>query len=212
MRVLVLGATGGTGRRIVGQARAAGHDMVALVRSAARARELDGLEGAALVEGDARDPQALRRALAGVDAVVSALGTPLSPLREVTLLSTATRALVEAMRQEGARRLVVITGMGAGDSRGHGGLLYDRLILPLLLRSVYRDKDRQEAIVRASGLDWVLVRPAVLNDKPARGAVRATTDLRGVQGGTVSRIDVARFVTAQLAGDEWLRQAPLIRW
>ena len=101
--------------------------------------------------GDARDPKVLREALRGRDAVVSALGTPASPFRQVTLLSEVTRTLVDAMKAEGVARLVAITGIGAGDSRGHGGFAFDRLIFPLLLRHVYADKDRQEAIVRRSG-------------------------------------------------------------
>lgn len=208
-RILVLGATGGTGRLIVRDAVARGHDVAVLVRSPETARDL---KGATVIVGDVRDEAVLRRAVKGRDAVVSALGTPASPFREVTLLSIATRALVKAMTAEGVLRLVAITGMGAGDSAGHGGLLFDRLIFPLLLRHVYADKDRQEAIVRDSGLDWVLVRPAVLNDKPGRGDIRALTDLSGFRGGTIARADVARFVLDQVGGDEWLWQAPLIAW
>jgi len=183
-KILVLGATGGTGRLIVSQALARGHQVTALVRSPAKASDL---KGARLVVGDVRDETALREALKGQDAVVSALGTPASPYREVTLLSTATRALVDAMKAEHVSRLVCITGMGAGESAGHGGLLFDRLIFPLLLRKVYADKDRQEAIVRDSGLDWVLVRPAVLNDKPGRDAIRSLEELSKFRGGTISR-------------------------
>jgi putative NADH-flavin reductase len=208
-RLLVLGATGGTGRLIVQEALARGHEVTALVRSPDRAT---GLQGARLVVGDARDEAALREAVAGQDAVVSSLGTPVSPFREVTLLSTATRALVSAMSAAHVARLVCITGIGAGDSAGHGGPLYDRLILPLVLRNVYADKNRQEAIVRASPLDWVLVRPAMLTDAPARGAVRALTDLTGFHGGTIARADVARFVLAQVHADTWRHQAPLIAW
>jgi uncharacterized protein YbjT (DUF2867 family) len=209
MRVLVLGATGGTGREIVREAGAQGHSAVALVRSKAKASELAGAE---LVEGDARDEQALSRALEGCSGVISALGTPMSPFREVTLLSVATRALVKAMEGRNVRRLVCITGLGAGDSRGHGGFLFDTLFFPLLLRKVYEDKDRQEDVVRASKLDWVLVRPVVLNDKPARGTVRAETDLSQIHGGSVARSDVAKFVVQQLTDDAWLRRAPLITW
>ena len=209
MRVLVLGATGGTGREIVREARESGHSVVALVRSKVKA---DGLLGAEIVEGDARDTDAVARALVGCQGVISSLGTPMSPFREVTLLSTATRALVDEMARQNVRRLVCITGLGAGDSRGHGGFVFDRLILPLFLRKVYADKDRQEEIVRSSAAEWVLVRPTVLNDKAARGSVRALTDLSGVHGGTISRADVAKFVAAQLTGNEWLRRAPLITW
>jgi uncharacterized protein YbjT (DUF2867 family) len=208
MRVLVLGATGGTGREIVREAGVQGHSVVALVRSRTKA----ALAGAELVEGDARDEQALSRALDGCSGVISSLGTPMSPFREVTLLSVATRALVKAMESGNVRRLVCITGLGAGDSRGHGGFLFDTLFFPLLLRKVYADKDRQEDVVRASKLDWVLVRPTVLNDKPARGTVQALTDLSHIHGGTVSRSDVAKFVVQQLTDDTWLRRAPLITW
>ena len=208
-KILVLGATGGTGRLIVSQALARGYDVTALVRSPDKARDL---EGAKLVAGDARDEAALRKAVKGQDAVVSALGTPASPFREVTLLSTATRALVGAMKVEQVARLVCITGMGAGDSAGHGGFVFDHLVFPLLLRKVYVDKNRQEAIVRDSGLDWVLVRPSVLNDKPRRDTIRTLTDLSGFHGGSISRQDVAKFVVDQLRADTWLRRSPLITW
>lgn len=206
-RILILGATGGTGRLIVSQALARGHDVAVLVRSAEKARDLGGVT---VIVGDARDEAALRQALKGRDAVVSALGTPVSPFREVTLLSSATKALITAMKAEGVRRLVVITGVGAGDSVGHGGFLYDKLIFPLLLKNVYADKNRQEAIIRDSGLDWVLVRPTILSNKPGRGDVRAFTDLSHFHGGSIARADVARFVLDQVEGDAWLRQAPLI--
>ncbi len=209
MKVLVLSATGGTGRLIVREATAKGHSVVALVRSRANTADL---AGAQLIEGDARDKGALIRALEGCDAVVSSLGTGISPFREVTSLSVATRALVAAIGRCNVRRFVCITGMSAGDSRSHGGFLYDRLILPLLLRKMYEDKDRQEDVIRPSSLDWVIVRPAVLNNEAARGRVWAVTDLSKVHGGKIARADVARFVVDQLTGDTWLHRAPLILW
>jgi uncharacterized protein YbjT (DUF2867 family) len=208
-KILVLGATGATGRLIVNQAVARGYDVTVLVRSVEKARDITG---AKLIVGDARDETALRAALKGREAVVSALGTPVSPFREVTLLSTATRALVSAMKAEQVSRLVCITGMGAGDSAGHGGFIADNVIFPLLLKKVYADKDRQEAIVRDSGLDWVLVRPSILNNKPGRGSVRALTDLSGFHGGSIAREDVAKFVLDQVRADTWLHRSPLITW
>ncbi len=209
MKILVLGATGATGRLIVSTAIAKGYEVVALVRSKVKAADLVGAE---LIEGDARDSAALTRAIAGCDAVVSSLGTAMSSFKEVTLLSTATRALVGVMEQQNIRRLVGITGLGAGDSRGHGGFFFDRLLLPLMLRKVYDDKNRQEDAIRASKLDWTIVRPMVLNDKQARGSIKALTDLSGVHGGTIARADVAEFVVQQLGVDAWLRKAPLITW
>jgi uncharacterized protein YbjT (DUF2867 family) len=208
-KILVLGGTGGTGRLIVSQALERGQQVTALVRSPEKASDL---KGAKLIVGDVRDERVLREALKDQDAVVSALGTPASPFREVTFLSTATRALVGAMKAENVSRLVCITGMGAGDSAGHGGFLFDNVIFPLLLKKVYADKNRQETIVRDSGLDWILIRPTVLNDKPGHGSVRALTDLSGFHGGGISRADVATFVLDQLHANAWLHRSPLITW
>jgi putative NADH-flavin reductase len=164
-KILILGATGPTGRHIVSQAVGRGYDVTVLVRSPEKAADM---KGAKIVVGDARDEKALRQAIKGRDAVISALGTTASPFREVTLLSTATRALTAALKAEGASRLIAITGIGAGDSAGHGGFFVDNIIFPLILRKVYADKDRQEAIIKESSLDWTIVRPSVLNNKPPR--------------------------------------------
>ena len=208
-KILVLGATGPTGRHIVSQAVSRGYDVTLLVRSPEKAADM---KGAKIVVGDARDEKVLRQAVKGRDAVISALGTPASPFREVTLLSTATRALVSAMRAERVSRLVAITGMGAGDSAGHGGFLFDNVIFPLLLRKVYADKNRQEAIIKGSDLDWTIVRPSVLNNKPGGKAIRTLTDLHDFQGGSISREDVATFIRDQLCSETWLRRSPLITW
>ena len=209
MKILVTGATGRTGLEIVRQAFAEGHEVTALVRDEATAAA--SMPGARLVVGDGRDAAALARAVKGNEAVVSALGTrKVTLVRRVTVNSESTRTLVDAMRNQGVSRLVCITGLGAGDSAGHGGFMYDGVIKPLILRTIYEDKDRQEAVVRASGLDWILVRPTILTDRPANGRIRATTDLSGFHGGSIPRADVAAFVIAQLGSDRWLRRTPLI--
>ncbi|MGO4450374.1 NAD(P)-dependent oxidoreductase [Phyllobacterium sp. TAF24] len=208
-KIVVLGATGPTGRHIVSQAVGRGYDVTVLVRSPEKAQDI---KGAKLVVGDARDEKALRQAVKGQDIVISALGTPASPLREVTLLSIATQALASAMKAEKVSRLIAITGMGAGDSAGHGGYLFDKLIFPLLLRKVYADKDRQEAIITSSNLDWTIVRPSILNNQPARNKIRTLTDLSHFHGGNISREDVATFILDQVASDEWLRKIPFITW
>jgi putative NADH-flavin reductase len=88
------------------------------------------------------------------------------------LFSESTRILVDAMKAAVVKRLITVTGLGAGDSRGHGGLLYDAIVFPLLLKRVYDDKDVQESIVRSSGLDWTIVRPGLLKDSPATCSYR----------------------------------------
>jgi hypothetical protein len=96
--------------------------------------------------------------------------------------------------------------------KGHGGWLYDKLILPLILQRIYDDKDRQEAEIRQSDLDWTIVRPGLLTNGSAKGDYRVLTDLTGVTSGEISRSDVADFVLGQLTDDRYLHQTPLISY
>jgi putative NADH-flavin reductase len=204
MNVLVIGATGPTGREIVSQALAAGHSVTALARDPARL----GIENSSLrvVTGDVLDPSALPPAVEGQDAVVSALGSGFT-LRHTTLVSDGTRNVIEAMKTAGVGRLVSISAFGVGDSAGHSGFVPDRIIFPTLLRQLYADKDRQEDEVRRSGLQWMIVRPARLTNKPATGQYRASTDMAAVKPKTIARADVAAFCVSQLDDDVNLGRA-----
>ncbi|MEH2141919.1 NAD(P)-dependent oxidoreductase [Nostoc sp.] len=207
MRILVIGATGPTGQQIVEQGLAQGHEVTALVRNPDKFEmQHNSLQ---IVKGDILDPASLD-AVQQQDAVISSLGTKKISLESVTLFSEGTKKLLQAMERHSVKRLICITGLGAGDSKGHGGLLYDKLILPLILKRIYDDKDRQEAEIRQSNLDWVIVRPGILTNDPAKGNYRVLTDLTGVTAGKISRADVAAFVLQQLTGDRYLNQTPLI--
>jgi len=106
--------------------------------------------------GNALDSDTIRHALEGMDAVVQTLGVdfaPRSTFECTTLFSQSTRIVVDAMKIAGVKRLIAVTGLGAGDNRGYGGLLYDAAAFPLLLKRAYDDKDVQEWIIRSSGLD-----------------------------------------------------------
>ena len=138
----------------------------------------------------------------------------LAQFKEMTLLSEGTRNLIGAMQPEGVNRLVCITGIGAGESKGHGPWWYDWLVQPLILRGVYADKTRQEALVRKSGLDWTIVRPGALTNGPAKGskAVHILTDLNGARAGFISRADVATFCLSEVVDGRYRQQAPVITY
>jgi uncharacterized protein YbjT (DUF2867 family) len=209
--VLVIGASQGIGLETVRCALAAGHRVRALARSAAAMR----LEHVQLekVAADALDRSAVTRALEGADAVIETLGAPRdigTVLRGTRLFSAATRILVDAMRERGVRRLVAVTGLGAGDSRGHGGFLYDAIAFPLVLKRTYDDKDVQEQMIRASGLDWTIVRPGLLRNGPATGRARALADPKDWTGGSVTRADVADFVVREAFERRFVGQTPLL--
>lgn len=165
MKLLILGASGGVGRLAVQAALAAGHAVTAQTRVAAR---LAGLDPAVRVaEADPASLPALLPWLEGQEAVLYALG--FRQFGPTTLFSDTTRAVIEGMARQGVRRLVAITGIGAGETRGHGGWIYDRVIFPLFTARMYDDKNRQEALIAASGLDWTILRPAPFTASPPPG-------------------------------------------
>ena len=211
MKLLIIGATGPTGRELVKQAVAQGHEVTALVRNATKAAFAPPVR---IIVGDILNADAVRRAVAGQDAVINSLGSaPSGPFKETTLLSAGTQNLLDAMRSAGVSRLIAITGIGAGESKGHGPWFYNWLIQPLVLRGTYQDKTRQEKIVRESGVEWTLVRPALLTNGLGKGltSVRTFTALDGVRVGTIRRADVAAFCLAELTERRFLRQ-PVVIW
>ena len=212
MRLLIIGATGATGRELVSQAIAHGHDVAALVRDAVKATFDLSVK---IVVGDVLDAASLKAALIGQEAVISSLGSAASgPFKKVTMLSEGTRNLIAAMKATGVERLICITGFGASESKSHMPRVAKWLILPLKLRGVYRDKTRQEEVVRASGLDWTLVRPTRLTNGVGEGieSVRAFAALTGIDvgPGTIRRADVAAFCLRELADRRFRHTAPVI--
>jgi len=207
MNILIVGATRGIGRQLLEQALASGHNVTALVRDPRRlAMQHERLR---VVKGDILDSDSVARAMAGQDAVCCTIGIKL-PWPPVTVFSEGTRNLLQAMKKTGVMRLICVTGIGAGDSRGHGGFLYDHLIRPFLFGPVYADKDRQESLIKASDVDWTIVRPGFLTNGPLTKNYRMLTNMAGVTAGRISRADVAHFFLQELESRQYLRQTPLL--
>ena len=210
-KVLIIGASRGIGLETVRTALRAGHSVRALARSAASIPFQNA--GLDKVSGDALDSDTVRKALQDVEAVIQTLGVEVSPraiFERTTLFSQSTRILVDAMKAAGVKRLIAVTGLGAGDSRGHGGLFYDAVVFPLLLKRVYDDKDVQEWIVRSSGLDWTVVRPGLLTNRPATGRYRVLTASEDWRFGMISRADVADFLVRQVDDRALIGTTPLV--
>jgi uncharacterized protein YbjT (DUF2867 family) len=210
-KILVIGASRGIGLETVKDALRAGHSVRALARAAAGIPIQDA--NLDKVSGNALDRDKIRNALQDIDAVIQTLGVDLSPrviFEGTTLFSGSTRILVDAMKAVGVKRLIAVTGFGAGDSRGHVGLLYDAFVFPLLLKRVYNDKDVQEWTIRSSGLDWTIVRPGLLTNSPAAGRYRVLTASKDWRFGVISSADVADFLVRQVDDRARIVTTPLL--
>jgi uncharacterized protein YbjT (DUF2867 family) len=210
MRVLVLGATGATGRHLVGQALAQGHHVTALARNPAklhsRSPEL------AVVQGDVTDPLAVERAVRSQDAVLCALGSS-TPLKHDPALVAGIGNLVGAMERLHVRRLVYLSFLGVHHGRAQLSPLGKYVVAPLLMRKVAADHERKEAIIQQSTLEWVIVRPPRLTNGPPTGTYRSGEDIQAtLVVPRVSRADLAEFMLGQLNGDTYLRRTPAVMY
>lgn len=191
--ILVMGATSGIGACAVTEATSRGLPVRAFARSAA---SLEMSDLVLPVPGDARNAQDVAAALEGVRAVVYALGIKerLAMLwEEETLFSDSTKVLLEAMEAHGPKRLVAVTGFGAGRSRTAMSAI-ERIGHRAILGKPYADKDRQEEMILASALDWTLVRPVILTKRPKSGALKVLRDPNTWRNGLVSRADVGQYL------------------
>jgi putative NADH-flavin reductase len=203
MKVLVLGATGGTGSHVLRVALSAGHEVTVLVRDAST---LDVTDGVRVLTGDATSAEDVRAAVAGQDAVLNAIGS--RNVRHPVEVEVG-RALLPAMRDAAVDRLVVCSAFGVGDTQADANTL-QRMFFHTVLGKVYAAKEVADAEVRTSGLDWTLVYPTRLTDDPATGSLATGERLPQGAGIHVTRADVARFMLAQLTDSTWSRKTVVV--
>lgn len=204
MHVIIFGSTGGTGLATAAALAAAGHQVTAFARDPAK---LPAIAGVVSVRGDVMNPADVNRAMPGHDLVIVSLGNSQNPFglllgaRRTTpadVCEIGTRHIIAAMQSAGIPRLLVVTAFGIGDTRAVLPLGF-KLFYRTVLREHMADKERQEAVVKASGLDWTLVQPVGLTNGPATQNWFADTSGR-IRRQQISRADVAAFLVA-LVGD-----------
>jgi len=203
MKLVVFGATGNTGREVVKQALAKGHEVSAFVRDADALGELR--ERVHVVVGDTTaDPARVEGAIQGQDVVVSALGRRKS-FRSDDLIEKSMAAIVPAMRRSGVRRIFVVSACGVGATHRQAPLL-PRIMFRLLLTDIFADKAVGEAMLRASGFDWTILYPTLLTDAPLGGRYRVGEQLELSGVPKIARADVAHFIVSHLEGDAYVRR------
>jgi len=203
MRIVVFGANGRTGRELVAQALDGGHDVVAVTR---HPEQMSSRNRLAILGGDVTDPAAVDAAVAGGDAVLSVLGVPYSR-KPINLYSAGTANIITAMRHHGVRRLAV-AGTAALDPgyQASDSVIFTRLIEPLFMRlpgrTLYADNRRMEELIRASSLDWTIVRACWLFDSAAAGGYQVIEG--SMHGMFTARRHLAACLLAQLAEDQYI--------
>jgi putative NADH-flavin reductase len=205
MRVLVFGATGPSGKHVVSQGLALGHELTAFARDPSALAIKD--TRLRVIRGDVLDVSSIEAAMSAQEAVVCTLGTGRN-VAAGTMLSTGVANIIRTMKKERVRRLVFLSSLGVGGSRAPS-FFFRALLRPSLLRRVFEDKERAEIVIRQSDIDWIIVRPPRLTDGPPTGQFRVPLQERDI-GKDISRADLASFMLAQLTKDEYLRKTPAV--
>lgn len=207
MKLVIFGATGRTGKYLVQQALAAGHQVTAFARSPEKLGMSD--PRLTVVQGDVKDPLAVAEAIAGNDVVLSALGPTKTSGSD--MLQSAIKNIITAMHQHDLRRVIVVTGAGVKAPEDQPQF-WNRLmsgLLNLLAKRVLEDSLQAANLLRESGLDWTLVRVPVLTDDPAQGEPWVGYVGKGM-GSRIGRTNVAAFMLKQISDDTYVQKAPVI--
>jgi putative NADH-flavin reductase len=208
MKIALFGATGGTGQLILSQALQQGHEVTVFVRDS---QKLAGQEkGVRVVKGSLpENADQAAQAVRGQDVVISSLGRGAS-LKPEGLIVASMRVLVPALESQNVKRFIVVSAFGVGDSASQGIPFVPKMFHRTLLRKIYADKAAGEEIIKASRLDYTLVRPTILTDGPKSGTYRAGPDieLKGVP--KVSRADVADAVLKIAQESSYARQGVFV--
>jgi len=207
-KITVFGATGGTGKQVVEQALASGCEVVAYVRNPSKLGIAN--EQLSVIQGEFSDAASVESAVAGADAVISTLG-PRGGSKNKPL-TYGMQNIIAAMKKQGVRRLIITSTLSAKDSNDKPEFRA-RFLVGLVKRTMndaYEDIVSVPEAVRASDLDWTIVRLTLLNNKPKSGKVRAGYVGTGEVGSGISRADIANFMLSQIEDEKYVRQAPAI--
>ncbi len=205
MKIIIFGATGGTGRKFAEQALEQGHIVTAFARNPAKLDVKNA--NLQIVQGDVMDSAAVGQAVQGQDAVLSAIGAPSSSKEPVR--SEGTRNIIRSMEKAGIQRFISLSTLGVGDSREMLPFLYKYILVPLFLRHAFADHEIQENYIKGSRLDWTIIRPAALTDGNRTGAYRHGFPISEKNLKLkISRADVADFMLKQLAEAAYVHKTP----
>ncbi|MCO6175924.1 SDR family oxidoreductase [Flavobacterium sp. NRK F10] len=205
MKIAIIGATRGIGFALTKQALEDGHQVTVLAR--VPSTMLISHQNLSIIEGSAEDPEAIKKIVTGQDVICDCLGTK-NVTKPQTMFSKSAENISKAIKPE--QLLIAVTGLGAGDSKGHCSFLYDTIFMPLVLKRQYDDKNRQEEIIMKNIKRWIIVRPGFLTNGKRTGKYNAISEMTGKHGARISREDVADFILSQVKTPTFLGKTPML--
>jgi putative NADH-flavin reductase len=203
MNITILGASAGVGLNAVERALERGHHVTALSRSTDAYPQNPNLT---VIKGSATNPDDVKKAIAGADAVLVTLGTGMST-KPTTLYTDAAKVLIQVQQETQTQvPFIILTGFGAGDSGNYHSFIMG-LVFKFILKAVYENKTQMEQAIAQSPLNWEFVRPGLLTKKPATGKYRTETRYyKGMNIGSIARADVADFMVQQAEHPMYLKE------
>jgi putative NADH-flavin reductase len=205
LKILIIGASGKTGKELVNQGLERGHEVTALVRNPGKFKITD--PRLKILKGNVLDPESLNKAVQGQEAVLSALGHKKFIIPSSTL-SEGTKNIIRAMDNHQVKRFICITSLGINDSKFKLGLYYTLFTIPFILLFYFLDKAKQEKLIMKSNLDWTIVRPAQLTNGKRRTNIKHGSNVGSyILTKMISRASVAYFMLNQLEDETYLKKA-----
>jgi putative NADH-flavin reductase len=210
MNITIIGATRGIGKETMMQALEKEHNVTLLVRDSSRIKIASNI--LEIIVGDFNNYDSVKKSIAKADVIIVSVG--MMPTRKsVSLFSKGTENIIKVLKETNRTPLlIVVTGIGAGDSEGHGSFVYNKISKPLFLKTIYDDKNKQEEMLKKEYRNWIIIRPGFLTNGAKTTHYKIYTNLEGVKAKKISRADVADFILNQANNPSYIGKTPLITY
>ncbi len=208
MRIFVVGGSKGVGLCLTKLALEKDYKVTVLSRNAENMPIVH--KNLTKINGNAKKLEDLEENVKDSDVVISAIGTR-NNTKNQNLFSESTKNILASIN--GSNKLfIAITGIGVKETLGRNGFFYEKIVLPLFLKNIYKDKDREEEIIKHSNTQWIIVRPGFLTNGPLTGRYKIITDMNQLKTKQISRMDVAHFILTQVEDPVYIKMAPVITY
>lgn len=202
-KIGIFGGTNGVGKECVKQALSEGYNLTVLARDPSKLSDIKH-ENLKIIKGDVLNSQSVDEVCSGNEVILNCLGSKVLRGNGVDICSKGTEIILNSMKKLGPKKIITCTSLGTGDSYARCSF-FTKLFVNLIIKNPIADKVIQEDLIKKSGLDFIIIRPSGLIDKPGKGNYTVSFD---ISGGRVARADVANWIVKQINSNEWIGKSP----